>query len=260
MFNIGMEADKFGKVANAIDAVQVAIKSNIHVNELAKASNTILTAEFVLHMSRQSLSDPKKFAHMYEWNHIGDSNFRLWKHILRGRGGTRQLTYDFVASRQTVPVKPELKELGVKQNHIFTWKAPVLELGMPVTISPKLAKVLVFKYQERIVFFKGTITIPKQGSKESWGSFGREFAQWFSSPIPETLINESLGKIAKETITNTFLSKIRSLATGKTKVKTFTLTPAGIDKDFQKKIENSLRVNYIAGAATRRVIVSDDEV
>lgn len=255
-----MEADKFGKVANTIDAVAVAIKSNVHINELVKSSNTILTAEFVMHMSREALSEPKRFAHMYEWDHVGDPNFRLWKHVLRGRGGVRQLTYDFVASKKTVPVKPELKEIGVKQNHIFVWKAPVLELGMPVTIAPKLAKALVFKYRGAIVFFRGTINIPRQGSNESWGSFGRAFNEWFTSPIPEAILKESLGKVAKETITNTFLSKMRTLVTGKTKIKTFTLTPAGIDKDFAKKLENSLRVNYIAGAATRRVVVSDDEI
>jgi len=275
VFSIGGDFDKIGKVTNMVDTIGVTIKTNSHINDLVTNSNAVITGEFVLHMSKEAMGSPKKFQHMYEWGHVGDPNYRLWKHILRGRGAQRQLTWDFKASTKSVPVAPALKAIGVKQNHIFTWKAPVLELGLPVHISPILAKFLVFEAKETsrrsaisgkgfehggIVFHDGTIAIAKQGNEQSWNAFTTAFNEWFKSGMPEMVIRTNIGAIAQKTIKRTALQKLASIASLKTKTKTFTLQPIGIDAGFQTKLANSLRANYIAGAANRRVLVADDEL
>lgn len=273
LFNIGMETGKFGKVANVIDAVSVTIKTDTHINDLIKSANTIVTAEFVSHMSREAITSPLKFGHMYEWGMIGDPSQRLWRHILRGRGASRQLTFDFKASQKAVPVDPALAAVGVKKNHIFTWKAPVIELGKPVSISPKLARALVFMskdikrgasssghgYQmDGRVYYSGTINIAKAGPQEAWGSFTNEFNTWFRSGMPEEIIKSKLAVGIGRTIKNVVLAKLKGINAVKTKPKTITLEPAGIDKNFAATLAQSLRTNYIAGAATRRALVADD--
>lgn len=274
LFNIGMETDKFGKVANTIDAVAVTVRTDAHINELIKSANTIVTAEFVSHMTREAISSPLKFGHMYEWGMVGDPSQRLWRHILRGRGASRQLTFDFKASKKAVPVDPYLAAVGVKKNHIFTWKAPVIELGKPVSISPKLARALVFVakdikrgasssghgYQMNgRVYFEGTINISKAGPQEAWGSFTNEFNTWFRSGIPEEIIKSKLSIGIGRTVKNAVLAKLKVISAVKTKSKTIKLEPAGIDKSFSATLAQSLRTNYIASAATRRVLVADDD-
>jgi len=275
MYNVTGDFDKIGKVTNTIDTVSATVKTNAHVNDLVTNANAIITGDFVLFMSREAMANPKKFGHMYEWGEIGDPHGRLWRHILRGRGRSRQLTWDFKASKKSVPVDPVLQTVGVQQNHIFTWKAPVLELGLPVRISPKLARFLVFKAKKNtrrsavsgtgferggIVYYNGTIAISRQGNAQMWGAFTDTFKEWFTSSAPEMALRTSLAVIAQKTIKETFLRKLASIATTKTKVKTFTLQPIGIDASFEAKLASGLRANYIAGAATRRMVVSDDEL
>lgn len=275
MLKASIELDKFGKVANVIDSVSATVKSNSNINDLVKNANVLITGEFVLHMSRAVVEQPLKFGHMYEWGALGDPSARLWQHKLRGHGAMRQLTFNFKASQKSVPVAPILASIGVKRNHIFTMKASVMELGLPVSISPVLAKALVFEVKEvkrgasytgfanvkdGIVFHKGTIRISKAGPQEAWGSFTREFNSWFRSGIPEELIKTKFKNGAEKTIKNSVISKLKSIAKLRTKNKTIVLEPVGIDKSFVTTLANSLKANYIGAAAQRRVLVQNDDI
>jgi hypothetical protein len=270
-----MDADKIGKVSNVIDSVSFTIKSADHINELIKHSNTIITGEFVLHMSRESVTNPLRLGHMYDWNGIGDPQERLWKHRLRGRGSARQLSFEFKASKKSVPVSPVLRSVGVRQNHIFQWKSMVMEMGMPVRISPVLALALVFEAKEvkrgasttgsgftdgARVYHRGTIAISKAGPEQAWGAFTSEFNQWFRSGIPDQIIKRNLSAKIGKTIRSSVLQKVRGIASVKSKPKTFTLQPIGLDKSFVSTLNNSLRVNYIASAASRKVLTQDDDL
>jgi hypothetical protein len=273
LFNIGMETEKFGQVANVIDAVCVTIKTDAHVNDLIKSANTIITAEFVTHMSNEALNHPLKFGHMYDWAGIGNPGERLWRHVLRGRGASRQMSFDFKASTKMVPVDPILSSVGVKRNHQFTWKAPVIELGKPVSISPKLAAMLVFVAKDvkrganttgsgfqhdGRVYFNGTINIAKAGPAEAWGSFTNEFNTWFRSAIPGELIKTKLEPAIGRVVKNTVLNRLKAISSLKTKPKTITLEPVGVDKNVAATLAKSLHTSYIAAAATRRALVNDD--
>ncbi len=257
LFEIEMDTGAMKGGTQIIDGISMAVRSNVHINDLIKNANALITGEFVVHMSSKAISEPKKFTHMYEWGGLGDPNSRLWRHMLRGRGSNRQLTFEFKASKKAAPVNPRLAELGVKKIHVFVWKAPVLELGQPVHIYPKLAKTLVFEHNDRIVFWKGSIHIPRQGNTDTWGSFTKEFNGWFMSGAPNAVLNATMIPVFKKTVRGVVAQNVRKLTT---KNKKFTLTPVGIDKSVAIQLEDSLRASYITGAATRKVMVANDDV
>lgn len=250
-----METDKIGEAMNMVNSVAFTLNTNAHINELITASHKVLTGAFVIHMSQVAFSSPKQFEHMYEWKRVGDPNARLWKHILRGSGNARVATFDFKASQKAVPVKPIKQEVGVRGNHIFVWKAPILELGLPVRISPKIASTLVMDHPKGagvLTYTKRTIYIPRQGNSEIWGTFTNEFMRWFSGPIPIHIIKSELEPKIQGGIRRAMSLGITQLK-GKTRAKGIKITPVGIDKNFVNTLNNSLRVNYINSARNRRV-------
>lgn len=270
MIKVNVEFEKISDVLSAVNTVTHTVQTSANMNQLMKSANTLLTSEFVMHMSRAAIANPSSFSHMYDWKGIGDPNARLWTHKMRGRGSNRELTFDFKASKRSVPISPLLQSKGVKRSHVFVWKAPILELGLPVRITQKLAKVLVFEEKEvknparstgkgyvssGAVYYDGLIHIERQGSPLAWGAFTREFLQWFQSEKPDQILKESLTKKIERTVKNSVDAKMQSIS--KKKSKTFTMYPVGIDEGFQKKLDESLQRDYSQIANTRRLITDE---
>lgn len=272
MINIQGELEKFREVGVAVATIESTLKSDRHVSSLIKAAHEVAAGEFVANMSSSTLRDPGKYDHMYEWGQAGDPNGKLWRHILKGNGANRAAYFEFKASKKTVPVDPKLQSVGVKKNHIFVWKSMVLENGLPVRISPKIAKYLVFlaKNSKRgairgghgfsrngIIYFRGTISIACAGNERINGAFTNEWTRWWNSGEPQDVISRTLTKPALETMKKTFAEKVRSFANLKNKEKTFTMTALVPDKLMEEKFQESLRKNYIAAAANRRSLMDD---
>lgn len=270
MIKVTVDFEKVNKSLNVVNTVSHTVKSDSHVKDLMKAANVLLTSEFIMHMSRAAVAAPKMYGHMYDWGGIGDPGARLWKHNLRGRGDVRELTFDFKASKRTVPVAPALAAVGVKRRHIFYWKAPVMELGLPVRISPVIAKMLVFEEKNvknpsssigegyarsGIVYYRGTINIDRQGSQMHWGSFTQEFLRWFGSNQPDQILRDNLESKIKNTIRTTVNAALRTPT--RVSTKTITMQPVGLDAGFQKTLDESLRKDYSKSIATRR-LMSDE--
>lgn len=276
MLKISSDLDIVQDTINSCNTVYASVNSDLSVNNLMKSAFTVIDGEFTLEMTHKSVEEPERFGHMYEWNRIGDPNYKLWKQQLRGLGKSRTITFNFVASKFSVPVTPKLKEVGVQQNHVFVWKAMVFEYGLPVKISPKLAKALVFEAKDNgsnishhsnvkrwlrgdIIYFKGTIAISHAGNSEMAGSFTEEYVEWMNSGIPQQKVQEVLGKSTQEVIKTTLLSKIKSLTLGKKKDKNIAIKPVGLDPSFKRTLEKAINTNYIRAAATRRVESIDAE-
>lgn len=101
-------------------------------------------------------------SHMYEWGtqgiNRGRSNARmnpmnpaarLWTNFTEGAGLDRTLWFAYRPSVTNVP-KPTTAETGMSgevikkmRDHVFTWKAEVMEEGQDVTIAPRKAKFLL---------------------------------------------------------------------------------------------------------------------
>ncbi len=272
MINIKGELDKFREVGVAVATIESTLKSDRHVSSLIKAAHEVAAGEFVAHMSGAAMREPGKYDHMYEWNQVADPNGKLWRHILRGNGANRAAFFEFKASKKIVPVHPKLQAVGVKKIHVFVWKAMVLENGLPVKISPKLAKYLVFLSKDGrsvatstgngfqrngIVYHKGTISIARAGNERINGSFTNEWMQWWRSGTPEMAIGKTLTKPAIEAMRRTFAEKLASFANLKEKDKRFTITALIPDRLMEEKFQESLRKNYIAAAASRRSLMDD---
>ena len=272
MFNIKSELDKFREVGVAVHTIEATLKSDRHVSSLIKAAHEVTAGEFVAHMSSESMNNPENLSHMYEWGQVGDPNGKLWRHILKGNGANRSAFFEFKASKKIVPVDPRLQRVGVKKIHVFVWKSMVLENGLPVSISPKLAKYLVFISKDAtsrasssgkgfvkngIVYHKGTISIAKAGNQRINGSFTREWTQWWRSGQPEIAIRQTLTKPAIDAIKKTFAEKVRSFANLKDKEKSFKITAIVPDRLMEQKFQETLQKNYIAAAAARRSLMED---
>jgi hypothetical protein len=141
---------------------------------------------------------PDSYHHMYEWGQsygsretVGIPQYRLWKLNIIGSGGNREVSFTFLPSHRPTPIEEELLQPGkggrvVNQEvHIFTWKAMVMEYGMPVTIEPKIAKTLVFVDDEtgKLIFTKRTIrTVP--GKDKLTGNFTTFYLGWWTGVAP----------------------------------------------------------------------------
>lgn len=272
MINIKAELDKFREVGVAVATIESTLKSERHVSSLIKAAHEVTAGEYVANMSGEALREPGKYNHMYEWGQVADPNGKLWRHVLRGNGANRAAFFEFKASKKTVPVDPLLQQVKVKKIHVFVWKAMVLENALPVKISPKLAKYLVFvsKSTKRgakssgrgfvkngIVYFKGTISIARAGNERINGAFTSEWIRWWSSGQPEIAIRETLTKPAIEAMKKTMAEKISSFARLKEKEKSFTITALVPDRAMEQKFQETLNRNYIAAAANRRMLMND---
>mgnify|MGYP001558155327 CR=1 FL=1 len=78
---------------------------------------------------------------------------------------------------------------------------------------------------------------------------------WYASGKPQAIIQTELGPKVHKSVKGAVASRARQI--GQSKTKGFSITPVGIDKSFVTTLNNSLRTNYIAAAANRRV--SEDE-
>jgi hypothetical protein len=249
-FNVSSDLDKVAKVGNMVNSISYALETPQHINEVVLATNSAINAAFITHMSGEAFNDPKKFHHMYEWGRTGDPNSKLWKHVLRGSGAARTTAFEFVASKKSVPISPEKAAVGVQRNHIFVWKAPVMELGLPVRIYPKIAKKMVIDSESGgLIYTDKVIDIPRQGTKDTWNSFTDEFLRWYMSGIPNKIIKS----IVEPRVNAAARKAIASGVKASIKKKSFEITPVGIDKNFIVNFNSNLRASYITAARNRRV-------
>lgn len=270
-FKIDTELQKFQQLGAVINTIAVTTKSDRHMSTLVKASHSIATSAFDLHMTSVASGDPKRFAHMYEWNQVGDPNAKLWRHVLKSAGARGVASFEFKASTSIVPVDPKLDAVGVKHIHVFVWKAMVMENGLPVKISPKLAKYLVFLKKgskgegslsgngyerDGIIYYKGTVSIPSAGNALIRGAFSRAWASWWGSGEPDRLISQRLQKPYLDNVQKTVAEAIGSFANLREKNKSFSLASANIDPGVADKFLAGLEKDYIGAAAQRRSFLS----
>lgn len=265
--NIHAELDKIQDVSRKINTIGLTIGKDVNISAAIKAAHIVVVNDFVKHMTKAAITNPSAFSHMYEWNRTGDPNSRLWKHVLRGGGKSRKSTFEFKASKTSVPVHPKLAEVGVKQRHIFYWKAPIMEYGLPVRISRKIADALVYLHKgtrgsatsrfdgwvvNGIVYRKSPVIIQRSGNKNIWFSFTNEYTRWFSSSGPQSAISQNLSKQLSRTIGKTAIDAVKSV-NRKGRSKTIEINPLAYDQTVGRKLQEALNRDYAAAAKNRMV-------
>ncbi|WMI33429.1 hypothetical protein SEA_PHREDRICK_33 [Streptomyces phage Phredrick] len=202
-----------------LKTLSTEIKTTRHIGPVLKYVHSVMSQEFTEYMSVLAASAPSRFHHVYEWGEAGNPGARLWEDVLIGGGNNRTATFRWKASKQLVPVRDDFKAGGVKQIHVFVWKAPIMEYNNALTIAPKRGKFLAYftgpttpegKY--KMQFTQKPITVTNPGGKATTGAFTREYVSWwggsgsqgvFESRLRKVL-EEDLGKMPIETATKKF--------------------------------------------------------
>jgi hypothetical protein len=126
-------------------------------------------------------SDRDALHHVYEWYKTGSPAARLF-----------DLTY--TVSNLGLSVKSSFRQstsVSKDSNTPFYDKARIMELGIPVTIKPKKANVLVFEDSGETVFTKNPITVHNPGGTEAQYGYGFVFDSFFSNYFTQAFIKSS---------------------------------------------------------------------
>lgn len=253
--------------------------STKHLNEVSKAAFAIMKDEFNKDTAGYAFSAPELFHHVYEWELIGNPKFALFDLKAMGQGGSRQISWDWKASKKTVPTMvdalgkpkypPGFPANKLKRVHVFVWKAPIMEYGIKVTIRPQLSKnkLLVLPNPNRrlgidtdpraprpVVFTPHAYTTTVGGAARF--QFSSWFERWFSVFAPK-ILDESLTKDRDNAFYRAFRRRTIKLADVNPVPRTVSFTAnakaAQEGEKIAKLIAGDLERNYIEAARNRRV-------
>jgi hypothetical protein len=155
-------------VGQAVYSMSYCFESPIGIDNIATAVDQTLTPSYVQWINQRALNARSSFYHMYEPNHIGESQARLFDFkIQKGRGAadfTANIT--FRPSKMIVPITALQAEPGptgksVQERHTFYNKAYVLEYGLPIVIRPRNGRHLVYESPRGSLVFRGGKKLPK---------------------------------------------------------------------------------------------------
>lgn len=203
-----------GAALGAIQGMTMEVNTNKFASDVVGFVHGELATAFDFHMDAIAASAPESFHHVYEWNLTGVPRARLWKHRMIGFGAERNATWDWVASKTPIP-KPmermdnpndpmsalpvdEVREFS-NRTYFFYWKAPVMELGRPVSIMPKHGKAIafpVFSDDGADVIFSRGLSVLNPGGDEVKGKFSAAWTTWWATEAPrlfETEIGRAIG-------------------------------------------------------------------
>ena len=152
-------------------------------------------------------SKPRSLHHVYEWKQAGSKTARLFHLKLVSQDGLSfKIAYSFKPSKSFVPA-----EGNYKRRHVFVDKANIMEMGQPLTISPKYADRLVFEVNGATVFMpKGkSVTVKRPGGPGVKNQFSLAHSRFFSGQ----LVNNSIKKSGIQRIFGAGMAKALRLPT-----------------------------------------------
>lgn len=273
-------------VAETMKALNVTLNTDRHLDHVTRAAFNTLEEQFSMTTHLAARNNPLAFHHVYEWEHIGEPGFGLWKLQMNGRGGERTISWTWRASKTTVPttttVTGEKKfipfkgfdESKLNRIHIFVWKAPMMEYGATVEIRPELSERLVYPNPglegtraggPKTVTFSPhphRVEVSDQEGSSTLGKFTGWFTAWFGGGEANAVLEGIMDKRRDKVFRESFERRISSHPTLKTKHKNFSFRPdAGVAADgkaLARAIARDLEHDYIAAAAARKRMMGND--
>lgn len=155
--------------------------------------------EFGQYIDAQARIKPKSLHHVYEWNKLGNSNFRLFKlKMLPSTDLSFKISYGLLESKTFVPNSG-------KRKHVFREKASIMEAGMPLKIAPRHSERLVFETNGYTVFMpKGaSVTVLRPGGVSVKDEFKTQYGIFFKGQ----LVNQAIKKSGFQNIFNQSIAK-----------------------------------------------------
>ncbi len=261
---------------HGLAALQKSLNTPRHLNANSRAVFEILSEEFNNQTDARAIAMKETLHHVYEPNKIGVPAMRLWQNELKGRGGVRQISWKWKASKQVIDPKltytgeqrfpnppPGFNANKLSKIHVFVWKAPIMEYGTSVEVSPKLSTKLVFPnpnllstgstQKVRSVMFTSRTQRSVPG-RELQGNFTKWFAFWWGGPMSSKIIAERFSPQRDAKFVEEFKKANARAGIGKPimRVTVNTNSPAK-GKAYADAIAKGMEHNYIEMARRRKM-------
>jgi hypothetical protein len=183
-----------------IDGMSQGVSKKSFISSAVDLAHDVLNVNFEQWMDLAAMNDPQSLMHVYEWGQLGTPAGRLWESKLIGDATkTKRSVVVWKPSTVPTPVRPELLEPGptgktVKEGvHVFVWKAPVMESGMSITVSPQSSGSGSLAYINK----NGELKITKQpshfiaGGGKTTGQFLKHYTAWWNT-MAQGVFNEEV--------------------------------------------------------------------
>lgn len=239
--SVDFDASEAQAALGVIYGMATSIKTDRYMGSVLKFAHEVMSKDFDIAMDGAVATNPDKYDHVFDWTDNGKVGNRLWKHKLKGRGASREATFEWRASKKAIPTPEQYKQMGDKRfsiipddelaklsgrRYVFRWKAPIMEYNLRVTISPRWSDALFVPTGDAsrpFIITRAQVVVDNPGGDNTgmftsfwtgwWGSAGQKI---FEEQVKTTVEND-LGKIPMETVTRKFRK-----TTGKTlKLTTF---------------------------------------
>lgn len=257
-------------VTTTLEKLGAKMTTDRHLSSVTRAAFETLNSKFNDDTHTAAKANPMALHHVYEWDHIGIPGFQLWKTQLTGRGGHRMVSWDWKASKTTVPTttNPDgsrrfkqqkgFDERKLRRIHVFVWKAPMMEYGTEVTVRPKLVRYLVFPNNSlqghsgrgsrgpgNVTFTTNFVNFVPGG--EVKGNFTQWFAGWWGAGPAHDALEEIFSRKRDSAFKASFEARMHeAISTGSRHRKTISF---GVDSAAAAKGNNYARL--IAGDMER---------
>jgi len=281
---ITMDDSEVAKLSGTFQGIQKEMNTDRHLNAVTKAAFEILSEQFNATTHVVAGMSVGEYHHVYEWEHVGVPGFQLWKNRLAGRGGKRSVTWNWKASRTTVPTEtnvdgtprfapsPTFDPSKLQRIHVFVWKAPMMEYGVTVNIKPKLSNVLVFPNAELlggqgrargpspVTFTPHPVrTVPGQ---EVQGNFTQWFVSWWAGGSAQNIVDHTFARERDNAFKKIFEARFVDMPITKSARKSFSMQTnadaAREGRNIARAISGDMEHNYIKMAAKRKRKNTDD--
>lgn len=266
-------------LTNTLGNLQAKMTTDNHLSSVTRAAFETLNDKFNQDTHVAAQGNPLALHHVYEWDHIGIPGFQLWKTELKGRGGHRTVSWDWRASKTTVPTMtnpdgtPRFREQKgfdpskLKRVHVFVWKAPMMEYGTPVTVRPKNTRYLVFPNNSLqggsrrsrgpgvVTFTESPVNFTPGG--EVKGNFTAWFIGWWGSGPAHSALETIFDPKRDSAFKSSFEARMHeAIGTGNRHRKTISFTAdagaAAKGNNYAKLIAGDMKRFYHLQARARR--------
>lgn len=203
---IRVDASEGLALSGFLQEISVRIGTPQYIGPVLKYVHAKMSDAFTEYMATLAPANPSRFHHVYEWGQIGHPEAQLWRDVLVGGGNTRMATFEWLASKEIVPVIHPDAIGKVQEVHIFHWKAPVMEYDTNLTISPQRGPYLVYftgppgQYTppDLHVTKDKSITVAFPGGKETKGAFTEEYVGWWAGEGAASEFNNNIRRLLEE--------------------------------------------------------------
>jgi hypothetical protein len=176
MISIKLNSNALTKDLNNIVQYSLGFIDGVHKGKRVLFSKIGASVKEMLEIfiDANARSNPQALHHVYEWYKTGSPDARLFdiNYTVSNVG----LSF-YSSFRQSNTIKEG-------SSAPFYNKAKIMEDGVPVTIAPKKATMLVFEQDGETVFTKGPVEVINPGGSQAQGSFERTvnifFKQYFT--------------------------------------------------------------------------------